>query len=180
MQGSRRDVIRQLAAGLILVETAVGLKWQTPAQAAAGDAPLRVLSPAEGLWVAALGEAIAPPSRAAGLVHFIDHHLAQPPADCLLGIRYLDVLPPYLNFYRPALASLYRLYGPPPPADNPQWAAILAKLAGPPVPAWTGPPPGLFLFVARLDAVDIAYGTRAGFARLGVDYLPHIEPETDW
>jgi len=36
------------------------------------------------------------------------------------------------------------------------------------------------LFAVRLDAIDVAYGTRAGLARLGVEYLPHIEPEADW
>jgi hypothetical protein len=32
----------------------------------------------------------------------------------------------------------------------------------------------------RNDAIDVAYGTVEGFARLGVPYMPHILPERSW
>lgn len=151
------------------------------AQAQGRGAAPRTLTATEAVWIGGLGEAIAPPARKAGLVHYLDHHLSVPPAESLLALRYLDVAPPYLDFYRPALASLARLNGlvPPPPGD-PRWSAILTTLAGPNPAGWEGPPAGLFLFALRLDAVDIAYGTKAGFERLGIDYLAHIEPETAW
>ena len=180
MHATRREVIGRSAAGLVLAPLADGaLAWLSPADAAVQGRGYHTLAPAEAAWLAGLGEAIAPPSRAGGLVRFVDHHITVPPADSLLALRYLDVAPPYANFYRPALASLARR-GAPPPAGAPRWAAILSDLAGDGRAGWSGPPPPLFLFAVRLDAIDIAYGTRAGFARLGVDYLPHIEPEADW
>ncbi len=150
------------------------------AEATAASAGFAILDPVEAAWLAGLGEAIATPSRAAGLVHYVDHHLALPAAESLLALRYLDVAPPYAAFYRSALASLQRLHGAAPPTSDPRWNTVLAALNGPAPSGWQGPPPPLFLFAVRLDAVDIAYGTRAGFARLGIDYLAHIEPETDW
>lgn len=164
----------------MLATVAGSARWMTPAQAAAAGAAPQVLSASEAAWLAALGEAIAPPARAAGLVPYVDHHLSVPHGESLLALRYLDVPPPYADFYRPALASLERAYGAPPPADNARWSEILGALGGNAATGWAGPPQGLFLFAIRLDAIDIAYGTRAGFQRLGVDYLPHIEPESDW
>ena len=180
MNVTRRDVIGRPAAGLVLVRLAGGLiGWMTPAEAADRGAGFHTLAPAEAAWLAALGEAIAPPSRAGGLVRFVDHHITIPSADSLLALRYLDVAPPYAAFYRPGLAALARR-GPPPPKGDAGWADLLKALASDGGPDWSGPPAPLFLFAIRLDAIDIAYGTRAGFARLGVEYLPHIVPETDW
>lgn len=180
LQTTRRDLIGRTAAGLVLAPLAGGaLAWLTPAEAAVRGSGYRTLSPVEAAWLAGLGEAIAPPSRAGGLDRFVDHHVTVPPADSLLALRYLDVPPPYADFYRPALMSLARR-GAPPPAGDARWSGILGDLAGSGGAGWSGPPPPLFLFAVRLDAIDIAYGTRAGFARLGVDYLPHIEPEADW
>ncbi len=180
MSVTRREVIGRPAAGLVLVPLSGGLLgWLSPADAAVRGETFRTLTATEAAWLAGLGEAIAPPSRAGGLVRFVDHHITVPAADSLLALRYLDVAPPYANFYRPALAALARR-GAPPPAGDPRWTAILGDLAGSGGAGWSGPPAPLFLFAVRLDAIDIAYGTRAGFARLGVEYLPHIEPETDW
>lgn len=178
---NRRDLLNRSAAGFVLASVAGTLGWMSPAEAQARGAAFRLLNPSEAAWVAGLGEAIAPPARTAGLAHYLDHHLAAPPAESLLALRYLDVPPPYADFYRPALASLARLHGPlPPVSGDARWADILASLAGPDPTGWQGPPAGFFLFAIRLDAIDIAYGTREGFARLGIDYLAHIEPETDW
>lgn len=176
---TRRAVITG-AGGLVLASVAGSTSWMTPAQAAAANAVPRVLSAPEAAWLGGLGEAIAPPARTAGLVPFVDHHLAVPHAESLLALRYLDVPPPYADFYRPALASLQRAYGAAPAPDDVRWSEILGTLGGNAVTGWAGPPQGLFLFAVRLDAIDIAYGTRDGFRRLGIDYLAHIEPETDW
>jgi hypothetical protein len=179
---TRRRFLGTGAAGLVLTSIAGELVWTTPADAAERKGGFRTLTAFEAEWLGGLGEAIAPPSKAGGLAHYVDHHLGVPHADCLLGLRYLDVQPPYLDFYRPALASLARLGGggsPPAPGDA-RWTALLVELAKPAPPGWAGPPAPLFLFAVRLDAIDIAYGTRAGFARLGVEYLAHVEPERDW
>lgn len=176
---TRRSAMKA-ATGLVLAAVAGTSRWMTPAEAAAAGAVPQVLTAAEAAWLAGLGEAIAPPSRTAGLLAYVDHHLSVPHGESLLALRYLDVSPPYADFYRPALASLQRAYGAAPSSGDARWAEILTKLGGNAVTGWAGPPQGLFLFAVRLDAIDIAYGTRAGFQRLGVDYLPHIEPESDW
>ncbi len=178
---TRRDMLGRSAAGLVLASVGGSLSWMSAAEAQAKGAALRTLTETEAAWAGCLGEAIAPPAREAGLVHYLDHHLTVPPAESLLGLRYLDVPPPYVDFYRPALASLARLHGAvPPPSGDHRWTAILDGLLGPDPADWQGPPGGFFLFAMRLDAVDVAYGTKAGFERLGVDYLGHIDPETAW
>ena len=176
MAPDRRDVMRHGAAGMVLAMLGGRLAWTTPAAAAVAGAAPRAFSAQAAAWLGGLGEAIAPPSRAAGLVAYLDHHVSVAPAESLLALRYLDVPPPYADFYRPPLAALQRAYGDPPAAPSARWAEILASLGAGKV-ASVSP---LFLFAVRLDAIDIAYGTRAGFARLGIDYLPHIEPEQDW
>jgi hypothetical protein len=45
---------------------------------------------------------------------------------------------------------------------------------------WNGPPVELFYDVIRSDAIDCVYATMAGFERLGIEYMAHILPETDW
>lgn len=180
MDLTRRDLVGRSTAGLVLAQLAGTLTWSTPAAAAAATAPFRNLSPTEAAWLAGLGEAIAPPSRAAGLAYYIDHHVGVPAAESLLALRYLDVPPPYLDFYRAGLKALAGLAPAPPPTGDARWTAILARLADGGGPGWQGPPAQALLFAVRLDAIDVAYGTRAGLARLGVEYLPHIEPEADW
>lgn len=176
----RREALRRGGAGLILATLGGSLGWMTPAAAAAGKAGFRTLTDGQGAWLAGLGEAIAPGAAAAGIAHFVDHHLTVPASESLLALRYLDAAPPYADFYRAALDALARHAGAlPPPDGDPRWEGILTEL-GAPIAGWQGPPPPFFLFAVRLDAVDMAYGTRAGFARLGVDYLAHVEPETDW
>lgn len=48
------------------------------------------------------------------------------------------------------------------------------------LPGWSGPPAPLVYFVLRSDALDVVYGTEAGFALLDVPYMPHIPPERRW
>lgn len=50
--------------------------------------------------LARLGEILLPGADAAGIVHFVDHHVSVPPADSLLMIRYLDWPPPFAGLYR--------------------------------------------------------------------------------
>lgn len=178
---SRRELIGG-SSTVVLLDGAAGNVWSGAARAALHNAPLRVLGFNEAAWLAAVGAAIAPPSRSAGLVHYVDHHLSLPASDCLLALRYLDVAPPYAEFYRAGLAAMpIAAQSPTPPPDgDPSWSDILARLAAGGVAGWVGPPSPLLLFAIRLDSIDIAWGTRTGFERLGVPYLAHVEPETDW
>ena len=45
---------------------------------------------------------------------------------------------------------------------------------------WSGPPASYVMFLLRADALDVVYGTQAGFAKLGIPYSAHILPEANW
>ena len=47
-------------------------------------------------------------------------------------------------------------------------------------PGWSGPPAPVVYLVMRSDAVDVVYGTPKGFEDLGIPYMPHILPPTNW
>ncbi len=158
----------------------------TPAQAAAEKIPLSTLTDAEAETLAAIAEALVPGARDAGIVHFVDHQLSAPPEEALLMVKYLGVPPAGLSgFYRGALAGadaaararFSKLW----PALNAEQAAeMMALLNGPDPEGWTGPPAGFFSFALRADACDVVYGTEVGFEKLGVPYMAHIAPPSEW
>ena len=45
---------------------------------------------------------------------------------------------------------------------------------------WDGPPQPLFYLAIRSDAADLVYGTVDAFERMGLPYVPHIEPPSRW
>lgn len=198
MQGSdearaavtRREFLKRTAIGGVgaLTFTIAGREvLATPAEARAASAPLRFLDPSEAATLERLGEALVPGSAAAGLVHYVDHQLAGPTADCMLMAKYLGLAPPLGPFYRGALAStraaLARYDADPTSAgvDPTRAAAALAAAMLPgKVEGWEGPPAGLVCFVLRTDAIDVVYGTPEGFEHLGVPYMAHIHPTTRW
>jgi len=137
----------------------------------------RTLTADEAAQLGHLGEALVPGARAAGMAHYVDHHISVPAAESLLILRYLDIAGPYADFYRAGLAQLARSTG----GNAADWAAIARSLATGTIAPWDdAPPAALFYFALRADAVDVVYGTQAGFERLGVPYLPHIPPGARW
>ena len=48
------------------------------------------------------------------------------------------------------------------------------------MPGSSGPPASYVMFLLRADALDVVYGTQAGFAQLGIPYSAHILPEANW
>lgn len=191
MTPTRRTLLGGAAAvaglGVLGFVVAGEVREMTPAAARADKVPLRTLTDAEANSLEAFGEVLLPGARAAGIAHFVDHHLSVAPAQSLLMLRYLDVAPPYAPFYKAGLAALEALSearhgtgfaG----LDAAQATALVGEMAkpGPPMPGWQGPPPSLFYFAARADAVDVVYGTEAGFEKLGVPYMAHLLPETPW
>lgn len=144
-----------------------------------------VLDDAQRAILDVLGEALAPGAAAAGFSAYLEAQLAAPPEEALLMLRYLGVPPPYSAFYLPALAAVDRwsqsTHGVPASALRAeQAAAVVAELGANKPGEWGAPPAAFFYFVLRADAVDVAYGTRAGFERLGIPYMAHIEPARDW
>lgn len=166
----RRSVLAGGAALVAALPAAAATRRATPRA--------ELLTPAERAWLAALADALVPGARAAGIVRFVERHIALPPEQSLLMLRYLDVAPPWRDFYRAGLGALVAHVGGTPRAAA--WPAVVARLTAASPPHWRGPPSPFFLFAVRADAVDVVYGTQAGFERLGIDYIAHIEPPTPW
>jgi hypothetical protein len=185
---SRRTFVKQGVAGGIGLLTFIVAgceKKLTPAEARSTGVPYRTLDDAQVKTLDALGEVLLPGSAAAGLAHFIDHQLSGPPGDSMLMIKYLGLNPPFTDFYEGGLAGLesaaqkqfMKPFAELAPTDG---KAIVSAMAKGDLPGWTGPPPPLFFFVLRNDAVDATYGTMSGFAQLSVPYMAHIAPPTRW
>lgn len=159
--------------------------WLTPREARAQAAQFVSLDAAQIRALEAFGEVLLPGAREAGIAHFIDHHLGVPAPDCLLMLRYLDVPPPYIDFYRAGLAALDAASR---AAHDAAFAelgagdanALVSRLARESPQGWMGPPAPLFFFVVRNDAVDVVYGTPEGFEKLGIPYMQHILPPARW
>jgi hypothetical protein len=185
MTGSRRQFLQR--SGLALSFIVGGrLVMLSPGEARARELPYAVLSSAEVSTLEELAEALVPGARSAGVAHFIDRQLAAEPADCLLMLKYLGVPPSgFIDFYRAALGSAAALadarFGRGWPAlEAAETGELVAMIAGDAVPDWAGPPASFVFFVLRSDACDVVYGTRAGFERIGMPYMAHIEPTADW
>jgi hypothetical protein len=185
---SRRSFMQRSAVGgvgLLTFMVAGCEKQLAPAEAKATGVPLRTLSAAEARTLESLGEILLPGSAAAGLTHYIDHQLSGPPPASMLIIKYLGVNPPFTPFYQSGLAgteaaaqkghgkSLKDL-------DAAAATAFVTAMSRGELADWAGPPPALFFFVLRSDAIDAVYGTQLGFEKLGVPYMPHIVPASRW
>ena len=187
MESSRRSLLAGSAAGLGLLPFLLGgcTELMTPEEAKARKVPLRTLSEGEARTLERFGDVLLPGAEAAGIAHFVDPHLSVPAEDSLLMLRYLDVPPPYADFYRAGLAALdayaQARFGrgfaglEPGPATAIVGDIIKAQPAG-----WQGPPAPFLTFLVRSDAVDVVYGTRAGLEKLGLPVMAHLEPEREW
>jgi hypothetical protein len=185
----RREFLTHAAAGgvCLLTFSFAGCERRlTPGQAREANVPFRTLQPDEVKALEALGETLLPGSAAAGLAHYIDHQLSGDPADSMLMIKYLRVPAPFIDFYRGGLralaAAVRTAHGKSSFAelDAQQCSDFVTRMSAGQLTGWQGPPPGLFYFVLRSDAIDVTYGTKAGFALLGVPYMAHIEPPSRW
>lgn len=185
---SRRDFLAQASAGaaLLLTFTIDGCERKlTPGQARDVGVPLRTLDATAARTLESLGEILLPGSARAGLALYLDHQLSGAPADSLLILKYLQVNPPFRDFYLPGLAAArdasLRKFGKPPEDLGPeQGRELLTQMSAGQLEGWQGPPAALFYFALRSDAVDVMYGTPSGFEVLGVPYMPHIMPPAGW
>ena len=188
MQKTRRDFLRRTARSGAALTVLAGVACATRSAAFTpkpSESSLRTLSENEAATLTGLGEALLPGSVAAGFVSYIDLQISVPSKDSMLMARYLGVKPPFADFYRSglaaAMAAAKREFGRPVTSlSAPELTAMIGHMAAGEVPQWQGPPSGLFYLVLRSDAVDVTYGTIAGFDRLGVPYRAHIAPPTRW
>jgi len=171
--------------GLLLYQIDGAERWLSPREARAAAMPFSILSAAEVETLEALGEALLPGARERGIAHFVDHHLGVAAEDSLLTLRYLDVPPPYVAFYRAGLAALdgasraqheSAFHQLTPEARE----ALVGVMSRENPSGWQGSPAPLVYFALRSDAVDVVYGTVEGFEKLGIPYMAHIMPPTRW
>jgi hypothetical protein len=181
----RRVFLKSAGMGMLAFTVGGATVMMTPPQARAQGVPFRLLNAHEAETLEALGEALVPGARQAGIAHFIDQQVASPPGQALLEARIVNVKPPFVNFYRAAIGAVDRAST---ARNGPSFAALAApdqhdlinlmrqnKFAD-----WQGPPAPQVYFVLRSDAVDVVYGTMEGYEALGVPYMAHIAPDKRW
>ena len=185
MASNRRQFLKH--SGVVLSIAVAGeVLLLSPAEARAAEMPLQVLSAQEAATLEALGEALVPGAREAGIAQYIDKQLAVAPQDSLLMLKYLGVpFADYTAFYRGGLAAAAllaqtRAGKPWLSLDASETRAVLEAMASDDAADWLGPPAPFFHFVIRSDACDVTYGTEAGFATIGMPYMAHIAPPQPW
>lgn len=156
----------------------------TPQQARAQQIPMRHLDASEVRIIELLGETILPGSPKLGLAHFIDHQLGVDPNDALLIAKYFQIPLPYENFYaaglKMAAATAERIGGKPIAELDASELHNAVKEISKPGPPVDGFPLFVFYLCLRSDAVDVVYGTPAGFEKLNIPYMEHIMPPEGW
>jgi Gluconate 2-dehydrogenase subunit 3 len=186
MDAMERRVFLKGASMGVLTFTVGGIDiLMTPGEARARAVPFRTLSGEEAETLEALGEALVPGAREAGVAHFIDQQVSVPPGEALLEARIVNVRPPYINFYRAAIGGVDKAST---ARSGKRFAALSAseqhdfidQLRQNKIDGWQAPPAGQVYFVLRSDAVDVVYGTMEGYESLGVPYMPHIPPDKRW
>jgi hypothetical protein len=181
----RRVFLKAAGLGMLAFTVGGAQVMMTARRARAQGVPFRLLDAHEVETIEALGETLVPGARQAGVSHFIDQQVSVPSSEALLEARIVNVKPPFVNFYRAAIAGVDKASGtrhgrPFAAIPNDEQAGLVDLMRQNKIEGWQGPPAGLVYFVLRSDAVDVVYGTMEGYAALGVPYQPHIAPEIRW
>jgi hypothetical protein len=182
----RRAVMKGAAIGALAFTVGGAEVLLTPRQAHAQGVALRTLTPEQAATLDAMGEALVPGAKQAGITQFVDQQISIPAEQALLEARIMNVRPPYANFYRAALGAIDgasqmrhggRGFAQLTAAEQHDFIDLMrqSKLEG-----WKGPGAGFVYFLLRTDAVDVVYGTMEGYAHLGVPYQAHIAPTRSW
>ncbi len=157
----------------------------TPSEAHAQNIPLQTLTPDQGATLDAVGEALVPGAKAAGITNYVDQQISVPPEQSLLQARILNVRPPFANLYRAALGAIDgastrtkgKKFAELTPDEQHDFVDAMRQNK---IEGWQGPPGPFVYNVLRGDAVDVVYATMDGYAMLGVPYMPHIAPTRKW
>jgi hypothetical protein len=156
----------------------------TPEEARAKAVPLKVLDATQARILEMLADVILPGSVAAGVVNFVDHQLGADPNDALLLAKYFQVALPYKNFYaagtKIAAKMSQTVTGKAIETLDKAGLNSLVKEMAKPGAVVDGFPIFLFYMCFRSDAVDVTYGTPAGFKKLNIPYMQHIMPPEGW
>jgi hypothetical protein len=185
MSSDRRKFLKDAGFGVVVAAILGPDILLTPAEARAKSVPLKVLDASELATLESAADILLPGASEAGVGYFIDEQLSRDPNDCLLIARYLQVPPPYTDFYKGGVQALNGIAHARHGKIFPQLPLALRQeiIAGlfPLQPQdWRGPPSQPLYLCLRSDAIDVVYGTMEGFADLGIPYLAHIEPSSKW
>jgi hypothetical protein len=181
----RRVFLKGASMGVLAFAVGGVEVLMTPGQARARAVPYRLLGGEEAETIEALGEALVPGAREAGIAHFIDQQVAGPAEDALLEARIMNVRPPYVNFYRAAIGAVDRTsqamhgrkFAELSTVEQHDFVDLMRQNK---IEGWQGPSGGFVYFLLRSDAVDVVYGTVEGYEALGIPYMPHIAPDKRW
>jgi len=181
----RRALLKGAAAGALAFTAGGAELLLTPRAARAQGVPLCTLNAAQAQTLDALGEALVPGARQAGISHFVDQQISIPPEEALLEARILNVRPPYANFYRAALGAVDgasqkvkgRSFA---QLSEEEQRSLIGDIRQNKIDGWQGPPAPFVYLILRSDAVDVVYGTMDGYANLGIPYMAHIAPTKRW
>jgi hypothetical protein len=181
----RRQFLKDTGRGIAVASILGPALYLSPAEARTRKLPLKVLNDHQLKTLEAAAEVLVPGATEAGVGYFIDEQLSRHPNDSLLMAQYLNVPPPYANFYIGAVMALdgfaqgtrSKAFA---KLSEDERDAIIGGLFPKQPAGWQGPPSEPVYLCLRADAVDVVYGTMAGFESLEVPYLAHIEPEQDW
>jgi hypothetical protein len=181
----RRVFLKGAGMGVLAFTVGGASVMLTPRDARAQGVPFRLLKAHEAETIEAVGETLVPGARQAGVAHFIDQQVSVSPGEALLEARQLNVKPPFINFYRAALAAVDKTAE---ARSGHKFAALSADeqhgfidaMRQNKIDGWQGPPGGFVYLILRSDAVDVVYGTMEGYESLGVPYMPHIAPDRRW
>ncbi len=181
----RRAFMKGAGLGALAFTVGGAQVMLTPAQARAEGVPLRTLKPDEAATLEAVGEALVPGARQAGIANFIDQQISIPAEQALLEARILNVKPPFANFYRAAIgaingASQARSGKPFAQLDAAAQHAFIDQMRQNKIDGWKGPAGPFVYLILRSDAVDVVYGTMAGYESLDIPYMAHIAPTKRW
>lgn len=185
MGRDRRQFLKDTGRGIAVAGVFGPAMFLSPAEAREKKLPLKVLSDGELQTLEAAADILLPGAADAGVGYFIDEQLSRAPNDSLLIARYLQVPPPYADFYRGSVQALNgfarhlhdRAFA---ELGTKSRQDIIASLFPQQPDGWVGPPSQPVYLCLRSDAVDVMYGTMEGFEALDIPYLAHIEPEEKW
>jgi hypothetical protein len=181
----RRVFLKGAGMGVLAFTVGGAEVLMTPGEARAQGVPFRLLKAHEAETIEALGETLVPGAQRSGVAHFVDQQVSVPPGEALLEARQLNVKPPFINFYRTAIAAVDKAAE---ARSSRRFAALAAAdqhafvdaMRQNKIDGWQGPPGSFVYLVMRSDAIDVVYGTMEGYEALGVPYMPHIAPDERW
>jgi len=176
---SRREMLTRVGNGLVGFTIVSAFGRITPAEARVQGVPLGNLSALEGQLLEALGDTLLPGAAQAGVAQYVDNQLGQPVP--LLFLKYMDYAGSFVDFYKQGLGSIEQFSRTRYDRSfleltSEQKKTLVGEMSRKNPAGWTGAPAPLFYFVVRNDAVDVYYGSPAGFTKLGVPYMPLLEP----